>query len=433
MNTATPPGSSTPPGSTAYSCSTKSIPCYSTGADDPSFAAMLLQRLPNFGPAAYWQFMERFESPQALLDQPPHHLSHWLEEAACLALGDYQRRGTASELGRLVTQDLEWLNKQGIAVLHPQHPAYPSVLKETHRAPFVLYARGNLECLQTPQIAVVGSRSPSPAGRDNAHQFSAYLAGRGFTITSGLALGVDGAAHQGALDGGGKTVAVLGTGIDSVYPVRHRALAQRIVAEGGVLLSEFPLRTIANPSNFPQRNRIISGLSLGVLVVEAAPKSGSLITARYALQQNREVFAIPGSIHNPLSRGCHRLIREGAILVETADDMVEELRGLLAFKAEEVQSDLFGASSTVEEGADIPVEEGADTPVDTNERRILENLGYDPVTIDCLVERMRGYEGFNVGYLTAQLMNMEIKGLVEQTAQGFQRASKLVLNRTVTK
>src|SRR5690606_10493791 len=199
-----------------------------------------------------------------------------------------------------------------------------------------LYVRGNIECLELPQLAIVGSRTPSAGGRDNAFAFARDLASHGFAITSGLALGVDGAAHAGALAGGGKTLAVFGTGIDSVYPGRHKQLAEQILAEGGALISEFPLDTRSMAANFPQRNRLIIGVSLCTLGVEAAHPRGALITARLALQQNREVFAIPGSIHNPLARGCHSLIRQGATLVECAQDIVDQLGGLLTFKREQL-------------------------------------------------------------------------------------------------
>ena len=196
-------------------------------------------------------------------------------------------------------------------------PAYPALLAELPDAPPLLFVAGDPTLLERPQLAVVGSRRASRNGLDNARAFSRSLAGAGFVITSGLALGIDGAAHQGALDANGKTVAVLGTGIERLYPQRHLSLAKQIVEHGGALVSELPLDCPPQASNFPRRNRIISGLSLGVLVVEASPSSGSLITARLAAEQGREVYAIPGSIHHPGARGCHQLIRQGAALVES--------------------------------------------------------------------------------------------------------------------
>jgi DNA processing protein len=210
---------------------------------------------------------------------------------------------------------------------------YPPLLREIPQAPPVLFVHGDPDCLRVPQLAMVGTRNPTPSGRETARQFAAHLAGAGMIITSGLALGIDAAAHQGALAGGGRTIAVMGTSLDRVYPAKHRDLA-RAIAERGALVSELPTGTPALAENFPRRNRLISGLALGVLVVEAALQSGSLITARLALDQGREVFAIPGSIHNPLAKGCHALIRQGAKLVETANDIVEELGALAAVNGE---------------------------------------------------------------------------------------------------
>lgn len=199
---------------------------------------------------------------------------------------------------------------------------YPPLLADLPDAPGVIGVRGNRALLDTPQLAMVGARSASPDGLDNAHRFARSLAGAGFTITSGLALGVDGAAHRGALAGEGRTLAVLGSGPDQIYPAHHRRLADTIVNNGGALISEFAPGARPRPENFPLRNRVISGLSLGTLVIEAALRSGSLITARTALEQGREVFAVPGSIHNPLSKGCHQLLREGANWLESTDDVL---------------------------------------------------------------------------------------------------------------
>ena len=206
-------------------------------------------------------------------------------------------------------------------------PAYPALLAELPDAPPLLFVEGDPRLLERPQLAMVGSRRASRAGLDNAQSFARSLARGGFVVTSGLALGIDGAAHQGALDVAGHTVAVLGTGLQRLYPTRHVGLAERIVEGGGALVSELPLDCPPQAANFPRRNRIISGLSLGVLVVEASPSSGSLITARLAAEQGREVYAIPGSIHHPGARGCHQLIRHGAALVESVEDILQALRG----------------------------------------------------------------------------------------------------------
>ncbi|MGH8552168.1 MAG: DNA-processing protein DprA, partial [Methylococcales bacterium] len=233
-----------------------------------------------------------------------------------------------------IDNDLEWLNQPGHQAVTLDDPRYPSRLKEIAVPPPVLFVTGEVSLLSTPQLAIVGSRNPSPSGIDIARDFAANLCGSGLTITSGMALGIDGAAHEGCLAAGGKTIAVLGTGPDRVYPARHKQLAWKI-AERGCLVTEFPPGTRPKASNFPRRNRVISGLSLGVLVVEAAIESGSLITARLALEQGREVFAIPGFIHNPLARGCNALIKKGAKLVESVHDILEELHG---FQAKEIST-----------------------------------------------------------------------------------------------
>lgn len=346
--------------------------------------------------------------PEAILRQASTSLAAFLKPSAVQALQDYQQHGEASQLGRLVVHDLAWLSEHPeVTVIGVDDADYPALLREIRRPPPLLYVLGDPACLNLPQIAIVGSRNPTPGGSDNAYQFARFLAGAGFTITSGLALGVDGAAHAGALAVEGRTVAVLGTGIDRIYPARHRRLAQDIVAQGGALVSEFPLDTRSNAGNFPQRNRIISGLSCGTLVVEAAVQSGSLITARLALEQNREVFAIPGSIHNPLARGCHKLIREGAKLVETGQDIVEELGALLGFQRVELRD--HGA-----EAADPAV------ALEPAEASLLQAMGYDPVDVDTLAQRT----SLDVGVIAAQLVGLEIKGVVSSMPGGYVRSSR---------
>ena len=367
-------------------------------------ANLILQRLPDFGPATYWRLIDAFGDPATALKQSPDQLQAILKPAAVEALRDYQRQPHDSHVGRCLARDLDWLNQHPqVTLLSLEHPDYPALLREIRRPPPLLFVLGDPACLSIPQVAIVGSRSPTPGGSDNAHQFARFLAGAGFVVTSGLALGVDGAAHRGALAAGGRTIAVLGTGIDRVYPARHRQLAQDIVAAGGALVSEFPLDTRSNASNFPQRNRIISGLSCGTLVVEAAVQSGSLITARLALEQNREVFAIPGSIHNPLARGCHKLIRDGAKLVETGQDIVEELGALLGFQQAELD---YGRGDSPK------------VPLDPDETHLLQAMGYDPVDVDTLAQRT----ALDVGLIAAQLIGLELKGVVSSTPAGYVRA-----------
>lgn len=374
---------------------------------DSLHAHLILQRLPDFGPASYWRLRDAFGNPATILNQTPHNLQPLLKPAAVEALRDYQQQPQSSRVGREVARDLAWLaDHPEVTLLSVDDADYPSLLREIRRPPPLLFILGDPTCLNLPQVAIVGSRNPTPGGSDNAYQFARFLAGAGFVVTSGLALGVDGAAHAGALAADGRTVAVLGTGIDRLYPARHRRLAEDIVARGGALVSEFPLETRSNASNFPQRNRIISGLSCGTLVVEAAVQSGSLITAKLALEQNREVFAIPGSIHNPLARGCHKLIREGAKLVETGQDVVEELGALLGFQ--QVGLDYLSSYSGSPEIALEPAETA-----------LLQAMGYDPVDADTLAQRT----ALGVGVIAAQLIGLELKGVISSTPGGYVRVS----------
>lgn len=369
---------------------------------------MLLQQLPQTGVAAYWRVLEHFSTLRAVFEAPHAKLQGLLHEKALECLSAIQNQGDAHPLIQRVRGNIAWLQDRNIHIIDADSDYYPSLLREVKRAPPIMYVWGDPTLLNLPQIAVVGSRSPTAGGRTNAMAFSRALAEAGFTITSGLALGVDVAAHQGALQADGRTLAILGTGIDQIYPARHVHIAEDIVAGGGAVVSEFPLGTGALPSNFPQRNRIISGLSCGVLVVEAAVKSGSLITARYALQQDREVFAIPGSIQNPLSKGCHALIKEGAKLVECPEDIVDELQGILAFKQTEVvetqvQEQIFRDLAGTE---------------NSSEAKVLEALGFDPVPFDMIAEST----GLCAGELMACLMTMELKGLVSNAGHGYARA-----------
>lgn len=296
--------------------------------------------------------------------------------------------------------DLEWLQANDVALVTRADDRYPPLLQSVPGAPLLLFVRGDLDALWLPQMAVVGSRQGTAGGLATARDFAATFASRGFAVTSGLAAGIDAAAHQGALDAGGKTIAVLGTGLDRIYPARHIALARRIV-EHGALVSEFPPRTPAKRENFPRRNRIISGLSLGTLVVEASLGSGSLITARLASEQGREVFAIPGSIHNPLAKGCHQLIRDGAKLVETAQEVVDELAPMLG----QLRASLPESTGAMPAPAGAHV--GAMSP-DAEYRRLHAALGYDPVGIDALAERT----GLTVPALSSMLLRMELEGEV---------------------
>jgi len=299
----------------------------------------------------------------------------------------------------LIEQDLAWFSEPDRHIVTIQDSRYPSLLKEITDPPSILFVQGDVALLSAWQLAVVGSRNPSPSGRDNAFEFSRFLAQGGMTITSGLAMGIDAAAHQGALTAQGRTIAVIGTGLDRVYPAKHRDLAHNIVQQGAIV-SEFAMGTSPRAENFPRRNRLISGLSLGTLVVEAATRSGSLITARMALEQGREVFAIPGSIHNPLARGCHQLIREGAKLVETAEDIVEELGALASF---DIMSD----------EQEVLTDNGSQA-LDSDYQLLFACLGYDPIEIDSLVAQ----SGLTAETVSSMLLLLELDGQVASLSGG---------------
>ncbi|MBW4935062.1 DNA-processing protein DprA [Marinobacter sp. F4206] len=304
-----------------------------------------------------------------------------------------------------IRQDCERL---GIAIVTWPDVRYPEALRHIHDAPLVLFARGDINLLARDQIGIVGSRHATRAGLDHARRFSAELSARHLLVTSGLALGVDGAAHAGALDQGFPTLAVIGCGLDRIYPSQHRRLGQRVI-EHGLMLSEYPPGTPARAAHFPQRNRIISGLSRGVLVVEAGLKSGSLITARLALEQGREVFAIPGSVHSPVARGCHHLIKQGARLVETVDDVLEELGTWWSF-SEPVCTDSPAAGQRVGERPGL-------AGLERREIAVFEALGYDPQSTDALSSAT----GLPADQLMQSLLLLELQGLVGSAPGGFQR------------
>ncbi len=332
-----------------------------------------------------------------------------VESIARARSGKLESLGLTAETANLLTTDenpvLEeataWLDSRADCFfIAPCDSHYPDRLRQLPDPPAGLFLRGRPDILSDPMIAVVGSRNPSPAGLENAFEFSAFLSRCGFVIASGLALGIDGRAHEGALTGGSPTVAVCGTGLDQVYPARHQDLAEKI-SDRGALVSEFPPGTPPRRENFPMRNRLISGLSLGVLVVEAGHRSGSLITARLASEQGREVFAIPGSIHNPMARGCHRLIKQGAKLVESGEDVLSELRSLIDFGQIAVQSGTVGPS-TESPGLDPEYE------------RFLESCGHDPFTADQMTARTK----LTSAEVSSMLLILELQGFLESGPGG---------------
>jgi len=297
-----------------------------------------------------------------------------------------------------VERDLAWLDKPGHRIIALEDDAYPQRLKAIDQPPWLLFVLGDADYLYQPQLAIVGSRTPTAAGERTAFEFAKHLSSAGLTITSGLALGIDGACHEGALQGLGGTVAVVANGLNKIYPPSHTDLAQRISGQG-CIVSEAPIGTEPHRGLFPRRNRIISGLSLGTLVVEAAKDSGSLITARLAMEQGREVFAIPGSIHNPLARGCHSLIRQGAKLVETADDILEEIAVLVNLEASR------HTTAPIREAGELS---GESTQLDASHESLLNCMGFEPTSIDQLVER----SGLKVADIASMLLILELQGHV---------------------
>jgi DNA processing protein len=364
-------------------------------------------RIAGLGCRGRISLLQHFESIEALFAANRETLRAALETNDISATGLRDPHGAIDAILRgpdptSLTADLGWLAEERHHLISWFDADYPPLLREIADPPAVLYVHGSRAALACPQLAIVGSRNPTPVGSENAGAFARALAREGIAVTSGLALGIDGAAHRGALAGGGVTIAVAGTGLDRVYPARHRELAHAII-ERGALVSEFPIGTPARAGNFPVRNRLISGLSLGVLVVEAALESGSLITARLAVEQGREVFALPGSIHSSLSRGCHALIRQGAKLVETMDHILEEL-GPLARLASQ-------SRTTTRIASDTPT-------LEPLERRLFDCLGYDPMHIDAVIERSR----LTADAVSSILLQLELRGLVLAGPSGYQRA-----------
>lgn len=300
------------------------------------------------------------------------------------------------------------ISQEKYQTIHIDDAIYPKLLKEIANPPAVLYAIGNIDLLNTPQIAIVGTRKPTINGREIAKHFAASLAKAGFTITSGLALGIDAASHEGALHVQGSTIAVLGNGLDYNYPKSHHHL-QSTIAKQGLLISEFPPTTAPRAENFPRRNRIISGLSLATLVIEAAVKSGSLITANFACEQGREVFAIPGSIHNPQARGCHALIKNGAKLIETVSDVLEELQPLLQF-----QLDLTQPAHNIEK---LSL-----SRLDKNLSNMLKYVDFSPTPIDVVVKHCN--EEHDTVF--AALVQLELAGYIVSSPMGYIRIAHKV-------
>jgi DNA processing protein len=357
---------------------------------DPGLASWLrLSLTPGVGPATLQRLLRQFGLPQAILARKRAELASFATPAIAAGLD-------SEAVAQAVARALAWAEIPRHWIVTLADEAYPRQLLEIADPPALLYARGRIELLTRSALAVVGSRNATQQGEANAEAMASALSAAGLTIVSGLALGIDAAAHRGGLTGAGSTIAVLGTGIDVAYPSRNAALAAEI-AERGLLISEFPLGAPPAAQNFPRRNRLISGLARGCLVVEAALASGSLITARAAAEQGREVFAIPGSIHSPLSKGCHALIKSGAKLVESADDVLTELAGFRP----------TGYASTQQANID-----------DTG---LLAHMGHDPVDVDSLCSRA----GLSAEQVSSELLRLELDGRIAALPGGlYQRLEK---------
>jgi DNA processing protein len=346
----------------------------------------------GIGPSLCNKLLLEFKTPQAILGSDHQTLSQF-------GLNNTSINHLHNPETQKINRILEWLDLPDHHLITLFDDDYPELLKSIHSPPILLYAIGQRESLGLLHFAIVGSRNPTTGGKKLAEDFAAELSRAGLTICSGLALGIDYHSHLGALKANGTTVAVLGNGLNSIYPARHKNIANQIIGNG-LLLTEYPPDTKPHPGNFPRRNRIISGMSSGVLVVEAAKKSGSLITANYALEQGREVFAIPGSIHNPLARGTHSLIRQGAKLVETVDDIIEELAPM--------------ASIVLNKLMPNDVDQHQSRKMEPDYKLLLDSMGYDVMSVDQLVE----LSGLTADVVSSMLLILELEGMIESQHGG---------------
>lgn len=388
-------------------------------SDEERYAWVRLTLEPGIGPVTARHLLVAFGLPQDIFSASASSLMKVVTQKQALQLAG----PVDPVMHALIERTFEWLARPGHHLVTLADDHYPALLLDTADPPSLLYVDGDPGILAQPSIAMVGARSATPGGTDNAFAFARHLADAGWGIVSGLAQGIDAAAHEGALASSAAlpTIAVMGTGINRVYPAANKALAMRI-RERGALISELPLDTAAVVHQFPRRNRIVAGLSRGVLVVEAAQRSGSLITARLAGENGREVFAIPGSIHSPLSRGCHALIRQGAKLVETADDILEELSRSGSAPVAPTPASRKRDTSRSATARDRPTQAHVAQPsvaagdliTDPGQQRLLDTMGYDPVSMDLLLVRL----GISVGELAGQLTELEMLGKIVRLPDG---------------
>lgn len=358
---------------------------------------LVLIRACGITPVQQLILLDHFKYPEHIIAADASHLR-------TLGLSNKTIHSIKHPDAKLLATDNAWLDTPDHHLVTWHDNRYPSNLREIADPPVALFVAGDPDTLNLTQLGIVGSRNPSVTGRRMASQLANQLARTGFAIASGLALGIDYCAHKGTLDADGYTIAVLGSGPDKIYPARHRKLAENISRQGA-LVSEFPPGTLPLARHFPRRNRIISGLSIGILVVEADKRSGSLITARYAVEQGREVFAVPGSIYNPLAKGCHYLIKQGAKLVESIEDIMEELHLNL---------------HTIHTGINNEDKQGhTDINIDINYRQLLDNLSFDPVSIDRLIE----VTGLTSDTVSSMLLILEVQGVVSSAGGLYTRIS----------
>jgi len=384
------------------------------------FSWLVINRLPGISPSRLSDLVSMFKTPSALLKANPVLLAQaGVSKETLRLIREYQNNPDTNELMVGAQLDMEWMKGASDRyILTIDSPKYPEQLKQIADPPILLFVQGNVDCLSKEQLAIVGSRQATPVGLDNAQFFADQVSHRGYVITSGLAIGVDGAAHTGALKRGCETIAVMGCGLNQVYPARHQALAEQI-RHSGALVSEFPIGVKPRAHHFPRRNRIISGLSKGVLVIEAAVGSGSLITAEMALDQGREVFALPGSVRNPLASGCHQLIQQGAKLVTSVNDVIEELADPLLTPKPSQPSLL---AEEIEKLTELVEHQGKylshqEEPLDAGLKSVLKAIDYDLTTVDTISHRT----GHPVHQLSASLLTLEMEGLVVQELGGYVR------------